>query len=85
LNNYKDKSTILPLGQVFLSGVFTGMVTTITLVRFLLYYRLLQTMLEFNCKNKLGLVNTREQSMQPKIFIKNTDWKGFTLASIPLF
>jgi hypothetical protein len=26
----------MPLGQVFLSGVFTGMVTTITLVQFLL-------------------------------------------------
>ena len=63
----------MPLGQVFLSGIFTGMVTTITLVIFLLYYRLLQTMLEFNCKNKLALVSTRAQLMQLRIFIKDTD------------
>ena len=63
----------MPLGQVFLSGIFTGMVTTLTLVQFLLYYRLQQIMLESNYKNKLALVNTKGRLTQPRIYTKDMD------------
>jgi len=33
LTNDAKEGKILPLGQVFLSGIFTGMVTTIALVK----------------------------------------------------
>ena len=50
-NKHAYINGIMPMRQVLLSGVLTGMVSAVALVRLFLY-RLLQTTSEFCCRNK---------------------------------
>jgi len=63
----KPSGQLMPLSHVFLSGLLTGMVSTVALV-VLVLFRLQLTTSEFFSKSKLDSRTTKAPSMQAKTF-----------------